>query len=269
MRLVLASRHGKWSNGPVQNPMWSEFAGWIVGDLRVPFLLAGIVSWSVARRPALRAMGWTAFGLALAASTGAVSSSWEWFQVLPSAPVVPLVFWALVLIRSRAPKILFAAAACLATAAVAIVSPPLTLLLIALSVICLGAGPGRGVESFLAGGSLTTRWLMVVVLTIVAALAVPAAGYQWGVLGGGLCAGLLTERRVGERFQVRSAFKDHAAKTIVGVAMVVLISWFGRDWRDGAPLVLLGAATGVWWIGGVPFLARAPEYPPEGGAPPL
>lgn len=259
----------KWSNGRVNYPSWSDLAMFATGDIRLPMAVAGVLAWSVNRSRALRIMGWTAWVYAFNASVFGTSFPSDWYAIVPTAWVGSLsCWWGLATWNSPSRAAHMIALAVAAALAVGSGVPPGAF---AVAMVMAGAllRWGPGVDTFFSTGGLPGRLLLVASVSILCAWLRPVAAFHWGLLGGGLCAGLLTERRVRERFTVRSPRKDHIAKAVVGVLMVLVIAYVGRDWRSGALLFVHGCVMGAWWIGGVPFLARAPEYPPEGGAPAL
>ena len=79
------------------------------------------------------------------------------------------------------------------------------------------------------------------------------------------------ERIVKARFRVSMPASKQFAKFLVGSGGMLWVRWATVTHlpEAGLGLVASGFLLGLWLMGGVPFLAREPRYPAEGGAPAL
>ncbi|MAE72149.1 MAG: hypothetical protein CME06_16980 [Gemmatimonadetes bacterium] len=92
-----------------------------------------------------------------------------------------------------------------------------------------------------------------------------------GVIAGGAIAGTIIVRWLGDRLPIPSGRYALFARVLIGTSTTLALRWWMVEALPPEPpaLLLRGALLGLWAIGGVPFLARKPEFPSEGGAPPL
>ncbi len=120
---------------------------------------------------------------------------------------------------------------------------------------------------------------MAIRIGMPAALAIVALALGWpagalevlAVLAGATSAAGMIVVRLGERFPIPPGRSALFASLLIGTCTTLALRWWTVEALPAEPAMLLlrGALLGLWVIGGVPFLARKPEFSLDGGAPPL